>query len=64
MGASLQLGGFFFFKQDQGQDKESAKPRLSYSNKAIASARLEVGFICREKTKASTWFRFICLNQT
>ena len=54
----------FFFKQDQGQDKERAKPRLSYSNKAKASARLEVPFICRGKTKASTWFRLICLKQT
>ena len=39
------------------------KPRLSYSNKAKASARLEVRFICREKTKASARFRLIRLNQ-
>ena len=64
-GGRLQLVSFFFFfEQDQGQSKESAKPRLIYSNKAKASARLEVRFICREKTKASARFRLICLNQS
>ena len=43
-GGRLQLVLFYFFKQDQGQSKESTKPRLIYSKKAIASARLEISW--------------------
>ena len=64
--AEALIGLMFFFEQDQGQSKESAKPCLFYSssNKAKASARLEVRFICRQKTKASARFSLICLNET
>ena len=52
----------FFFKQDQGQSKESAKPHLIYSKKAKASARLEVLFIDKKPKPASARFGLICLK--
>ena len=51
-----------FFKQDQGQSKESAKPRLIYSNKPAKG--LKFVLFLEKKTKASARFRLVCLNQT
>ena len=53
----------FFFEQDQGQSKESAKPCLIYSNKAKASARLKVRFICRQKNQSQCKISFNLFKQ-